>query len=102
VGSYSLTSVDGKPLPGTSPDSSILSGTLVVTDSGWAQTTIVKYTAGGSGNANGDTLTLGGGWLVSGSNVTLQSANSDVYTGTFTSTSMTLTTKTATILGYTK
>jgi hypothetical protein len=39
---------------------------------------------------------------VTGSNVTLLTGNSDVYTGTFTSTSITLTTKTATVLGYSK
>ena len=102
VGSYTLKLVDNKPLPGVSADSSIQSGTLVVTDSGWTQTTIVKYTVGGSGNPNGDTLSMAGGWLVNGANVTLQTGNSDVYTGTFTSTSMTLTTKTATVLGYTR
>ena len=77
-------------------------GTLVVTDSGWTQTTVVKYRVGGSANPNGDTLSLGGGWAVTGSSVTLLDAGSTVYTGTFTSTSMTLTTKTATVLGYSK
>ena len=102
VGSYTLKLVDNKPLPAAFADSSLESGTLVVTDSGWKQTTIVKYRVGGSGNPNGDTLSLGGGWAVTGSNVTLLDGNSTTYTGTFTSTSMTLTTKTATILGYTK
>jgi hypothetical protein len=102
LGSYTLTLVDSKPLPGASADSSIQSGTLVVQDSGWTQTTVVKYTVGGSGNPNGDTLSLGGGWRVSGSSVELLDGNSTAYTGTFTSTSMTLTTKTATILGYSK
>jgi hypothetical protein len=102
LGSYTLAQVDSKPLPGVSSDSSIESGTLVVTDSGWKQTTVVKYRVGGSGNPNGDTLSNAGGWLVSGSSVELQTGNSTVYSGTFTSTSMTLTTKTATVLGYTK
>ena len=102
VGSYTLKLVDGKAPPAAFADSSLESGTLVVTDSGWVQTTVVKYVAGGSGNPNGDTLSLGGGWKVTGSNVELLSANSTVYTGTFTSTSMTLTTKTATVLGYSK
>ena len=102
VGSYTLRLVDSKPLPATFADSSLESGTLVVTDSGWKQTTIVKYRVGGSGNPNGDTLSLGGGWAVTGSNVTLLDAVSTVYTGTFTSTSVTLTTKTATVLGYAK
>lgn len=102
VGSFTLKLVDNKPLPVAFADSSIESGTLVVTDSGWKQTTIVKYVAGGSGNPNGDTLSMAGGWAVTGSNVTLLTGNSDVYTGTFTSTSITLTTKTATVLGYSK
>ena len=102
VGSYTLKLVDSKPLPGTFADSSLESGTLVVTDSGWTQTTVVKYRVGGSGNPNGDTLSLGGGWAVTGSSVTLLDAGSTIYTGTFTSTSMTLTTKTATVLGYSK
>jgi hypothetical protein len=102
VGSYTLKLVDSKALPGTFADSSLESGTLVVTDSGWTQTTVVKYRVGGSGNPNGDTLSLGGNWAVTGSNVTLFDAGSTMYTGTFTSTSVTLTTKTATVLGYSK
>ena len=102
VGSYTLKLVDSKQLPVAFADSSIQSGTLVVADSGWVQTTVVKYVAGGSGNPNGDTLSIGGGWSVTGSSVTLLDAGSNVYTGTFTSTSMTLTTKTATVLGYSK
>ena len=102
VGSYTLTTVDAKQLPVAFADSSLVSGTLVVTDSGWTQTTIVKYQVGGSGNPNGDTLSIGGNWQVIGSNVTLFDAGSTTYTGTFTSTSMTLTTKTATVLGYSK
>ena len=100
IGSYSLKLVDSKPLPVAFADSSIESGTLVVTDSGWKQTTVVKYVAGGSGNPNGDTLSLGGGWAATGSSVTLLDAGSTTYTGTYTSTSITLTTKTATVLGY--
>lgn len=102
VGSYTLKLVDNKALPGVSPDSSILSGTLVVTDSGWTQTTIVKYVAGGSGNPNGDTLSMAGGWLATSSTITLLQGNSDAYTGTYTSSTITLTTKTATVLGYGK
>ena len=103
VGSYTLKLVDSKPLPATFADSSLESGTLVVTDSGWKQTTIVKYVAGGSGNPNGDTLSIGrqlGGDRRRTSRSSTR--DSDVYTGTFTSTSMTLTTKTATVLGYSK
>jgi hypothetical protein len=92
--------VDSKPLPAAFTDSSLVSGTLVVTDSGWTQNTIVLYKAGG--NPNGDTLSLSGSWEVTGSNVTLFEGASTTYTGTFTSTSMTLTTKTATVLGYAK
>ena len=48
------------------------------------------------------TLSVSGSWEVTGSNVTLFEGATTTYTGTFTSTSMTLTTKTATVLGYTK
>ena len=100
VGSYTLKTADGKPLPVAFTDSSLVSGTLVVTDSGWTQTTIVLYKTGG--NPNGDTLSVSGSWEVNGANVTLFEGATTTYTGTFTSTSMTLTTKTATILGYSK
>ena len=100
VGSYSLKQVDSKPLPVAFADSSLVSGTLVVTDSGWTQSTIVLYKAGG--NPNGDTLAVSGSWEVTGSNVTLFEGASTTYTGTYTSTGITLTTKTATVLGYSK
>jgi hypothetical protein len=100
VGSYSLKQVDSKPLPAAFADSSLVSGTLVVTDSGWTQNTIVLYKTGG--NPNGDTLQVSGSWEVNGSNVTLFEGASTTYTGTFTSSSITLTTKTATVLGYSK
>lgn len=100
VGSYTLKTADAKPLPVAFTDSSLVSGSLVVTDSGWTQTTIVLYKAGG--NPNGDTLSVSGSWQVTGSNVTLYEGASSTYTGTFTSTSMNLTTKTATVLGYAK
>jgi hypothetical protein len=100
AGNYTLKTADAKPLPAAFADSSLVSGTLVVTDSGWKQTTIVLYKAGG--NPNGDTLSVSGSWQVTGANVTLFEGASTTYTGTFTSTSMTLTTKTATVLGYAK
>ena len=100
AGNYTLKTADSKPLPAAFTDSSLVSGTLVVTDSGWSQTTIVLYKTGG--NPNGDTLSVSGSWEVTGSNVTLFEGATTTYTGTFTSTSMTLTTKTATVLGYSK
>jgi hypothetical protein len=100
AGNYTLKTADSKPLPAAFADSSLVSGTLVVTDSGWTQTTIVLYKTGG--NPNGDTLSVSGSWEVNGANVTLFEGATTTYTGTFTSTSMTLTTKTATILGYSK
>lgn len=100
AGNYTLKTADSKPLPAAFADSSLVSGTLVVTDSGWAQTTIVLYKTGG--NPNGDTLSVSGSWEVNGANVTLFEGATTTYTGTFTSTSMTLTTKTATVLGYSK
>ena len=100
-GAFVLTSADGKALPAAFADSTLKSGTLTVTDSGWTQLTIVQYAAGG--NPAGDTLTLGGSWVTSGSNLTLYDySNTTAYTGNFTPTSITLTTKTATVLGYSK
>jgi hypothetical protein len=100
VGSYTLETADAKALPVAFADSSLVSGTLAVTDSGWTQTTIVLYKVGG--NPNGDTLQVSGSWEVTGSSVTLFEGAATTYTGTFTSTSMTLTTKTASVLGYTR
>jgi hypothetical protein len=100
-GVFTLTSVDNKGLPAAFTDSSLVSGELTVTDSGWTQLTVVLYKAGG--NPAGDTLTQGGSWVTSGSNLTLYDyGNSTLYTGSFTPTSINLTTKTATVLGYSK
>jgi hypothetical protein len=100
-GTYTLKTVDNKPLPAAFADSSIQSGELVVTDAGWSQITVVRYVAGGS--ANGDTLTLAGAWATRGSDITLWDGGLNTqYVGTFTSTTMNLTTKTATVLGYSK
>jgi hypothetical protein len=100
AGLYTLKTVDTKTLPVAFTDSSLVSGQLVVTDSGWTQTTIVLYAVGG--NPAGDTLMLGGSWMVSGSNLTLYEGNTTTYTGTYTPTSINLTTTTATQLGYSK
>jgi hypothetical protein len=100
-GVFNLTTVDNKSLPGAFPDSSLLSGRLTFADSGWSQITVVLYKVGGS--PAGDTLTQAGFWVASGSNLTLYDyGNTTTYTGSFTPTSVTLTTKTATVLGYTK
>jgi hypothetical protein len=102
-GTYTLTTVDNKALPVAFADSTIQSGELVVTDAGWSQITVVRYVAGGSGSANGDTLTLAGAWATQGSDITLwDSGLNTQYTGTFTSKTMNLTTKTATVLSYSK
>lgn len=100
-GVFNLTTVDNKSLPGAFADSSLLAGKLTFSDSGWSQLTVVLYKAGGS--ASGDTLTQGGFWVANGSNLTLYDfGNTTTYTGSFTPTSVTLTTKTATVLGYTR
>ena len=100
-GTYDLTTVDSKALPGVFADSTLKGGQLVMSDSGWSQISVVQYAVGGS--ANGDTLKLGGFWVSSGPNLTFFDAgNSTTYTGTYTSTSINITTKTATLLGYTK
>ena len=100
-GTYDLTTVDNQSLPVAFADSTLKGGRLVMSDSGWSQLSVVLYKAGGS--ADGDTLKLGGFWVASGSDLTLfDFGNSTTYTGTYTSTGITLTTKTATLLGYTK
>ena len=100
-GTYTLKAVDNKILPGVFADSSILSGELVMSDSGWTQKTVVLYKAGGS--AAGDTLLQAGFWAASGSNLTLfDLSNTTTYTGTYSSTGISLTTKTSTVLSYGK
>jgi len=100
-GTYDLTTVDNKSLPVAFADSSLKGGRLVMSDSGWSQISVVEYKAGGT--AGGDTLKLGGFWVASGTNLTLfDFGSSTTYTGTYASTGITLTTKTATLLSYTK
>jgi len=100
-GVFTLTAVDNKPLPVAFADSTLKSGTLTVTDAGWTQVVVVLYAAGG--NPAGDTLTQGGSWVTNGSNLTLYDySNTTAYTGSFTPTSITLNTKTASVLSYTK
>ena len=100
-GTYALTRVDNKPLPVAFADSTLKGGQLVMSDSGWSQISVVLYAAGGS--AEGDTLKLSGFWVASGANLTFFDAgNSTTYTGTYSSTGINLTTKTATLLSYSK
>jgi len=100
-GTYELKTVDNKTLPVAFADSSLMSGRLTMTDSGWSQISVVLYAAGGS--PGGDTLQLAGFWAANGSNLTLYDfGNTTTYTGTYTPTGITLTTKTATLLGYSK
>jgi hypothetical protein len=99
-GSYTLRSIDAKPLPATLGDSTITSGLLVMADSTWKQTIVVRYAQGGSG-APGDSLIEAGKWITSGANVTLMSGGEDLYTGPYTSTGFTLSSKTSTLV-YTK
>jgi hypothetical protein len=100
-GTYDLKAVDNKALPVAFADSSLLGGRLTMTDSGWSQVSVVLYKAGGS--AAGDTLKLGGFWTATGSSLTLYDfGTTTTYTGTYTSTGITLTTKTSTVLSYSK
>ena len=100
-GTYELKAVDNKALPVAFTDSSLVSGKLTMTDSGWAQVTVVLYKAGGS--ATGDTLKLGGSWAATGTSLTFYDfSNSTTYTGSSTSSGINLTTKTATLLSYSK
>ena len=100
-GTYELKTVDNKALPVAFTDSSLVSGRLTMTDSGWSQVSVVLYTTGGS--AAGDTLKLAGFWAASGTNLTFYDLGSTTtYTGTYTSTGINITTKTATLLSYSK
>ena len=100
-GTYVLKGVDNKGLPVAFADSSIVSGQLVVSDSGWSQISVVMYQAGGS--TGGDTLKLAGFWSAAGSNLTFfDFGNTTTYTGTYTGTGINLTTKTSTLLSYSK
>jgi hypothetical protein len=100
-GTYELKAVDNKALPVAFTDSSLVSGRLTMTDSGWSQISVVRYAVGGS--ATGDTLKMGGFWAAEGASLTLfDSGNSTAYTGTYTSTAINLTTKTSTLLSYSK
>lgn len=100
-GTYELKTVDNKALPVAFADSSLVSGRLTMTDSGWSQVSVVLYAAGGS--ASGDSLKLAGFWAASGTSLTFYDfGNNTTYTGTYTSTGINLTTKTATLLSYGK
>lgn len=100
-GTYVLKTADNKSLPVAYADSSILSGQLVVSDSGWSQITVVQYKAGGS--ANGDTLTQAGFWSATGNSLTLfDFGNTTTYTGSFNGPTINITTKTAVLLTYAK
>lgn len=100
-GTYVLKSADNKSLPVAYADSSIVSGQLVMSDSGWSQITVVLYKAGGS--ANGDTLTQAGFWTAKGSDLTFYDfGNTTTYTGTYSGTGINVTTKTAVVLSYSK
>ena len=100
-GIYELKTVDNKALPVAFTDSSLVSGRLTMTDSGWSQISVVLYALGGS--PSGDTLKLAGFWTADGSSLTFYDFGSTMtYTGTYTSTVITLTTKTATLLSYSR
>jgi hypothetical protein len=103
AGTYTLKTVDGKGLPAVSGDSTFLSGQIVLTDTSWKQTVVVRYAAGGSGTAAGDSLIEAGRWTTSNGKITLlDSGSSENYTGTLTSNGFSLTTKTSTLLAYSK
>ena len=100
-GTYELKTVDNKSLPVAFADSSLLSGQLVMSDSGWSQLSVVLYKTGGS--AGGDTLTMRGYWAASGNVLTFYDyGNTTTYTGTYSSTGINITTKTSVLLGYAK
>jgi hypothetical protein len=103
AGTYILRTVDGKGLPAPSGDSTFVSGQIVLTDTTWNQTVVVRYLAGGSGTAAGDSLMEAGRWTTSNGKITLLDASSaENYTGTLTSGGFSLTSKTSTLLTYSK
>jgi len=100
-GTYVLKSVDSKSLPVAFADSSIVSGQLVMSDSGWSQISVVQYKVGGT--ADGDTLKLAGFWSANGNTLTLYDfGNTTTYTGSYNGTAIILTTKTSVLLSYSK
>ena len=101
-GTYELKSVNNKALPVAFTDSSLVYGRLTMTDSGWSQVSVVLYAAGGS--PQGDTLKMAGFWAAEGTNNLrfYDFGNSTTYTGSYSSTGINLTTKTATLLSYSK
>jgi hypothetical protein len=103
AGTYLLKTVDGKALPAASGDSTFLSGQIVLTDTTWNQTIVVRYAQGGSGTASGDSLMEAGRWTTSNGKITLLDASSsENYVGTLTSGGFSLTGKTSTLLTYSK
>ena len=103
AGTYILRTVDGKGLPAPSGDSTFVSGQIVLTDTTWNQTVVVRYLAGGSGTAAGDSLMEAGHWTSANGKITLLDASSaENYTGTLTSGGFSLTSKTSTLLTYSK
>ena len=102
-GTYTLKTVDGKPLPTVSGDSTFVSGLMVINDSTWTQTVVIRYAQGGSGAAAGDSLIEKGPWTTTPSTVKLFDFGlNEVYTGTLGSNGFTLATKTSTLLAYSK
>ena len=103
AGTYLLKTVDGKDLPAASGDSTFLSGQIVLTDTTWSEVVVVRYKAGGSGTAAGDSLIDAGHWTASSGKISLLDAGSGAkYTGTLASGGFSLTTKTSTVLVYAK
>jgi hypothetical protein len=103
AGTYTLRQVDGKALPAVSGDSTFLSGLMVLTDSTWNQTVVVRYAQGGSGTAAGDSLVQAGRWAITNGKLSLlDESSSENYSGTLTSGGFTLTSKTSTLLTYSK
>lgn len=90
TGSYTLKTVDGTNVPVTLGDSTILSGLLTVSDSGWQQVIVVRYAKGGSQATTGDSLPLSGRYAANATSVTFTDGSTTIYQGTYTSTSFSL------------
>lgn len=102
-GTYTLAMVDNKALPAVSGDSTFLSGRMVISDSTWSQVVVVRYAQGGSGTAEGDSLTQGGFWTTTATTVRLLDYGlTEVYSGSIVTNGFTLSTNTSTLLAYSK
>lgn len=94
-GTFTLRSIDSRPLPIVAADSTLISSVLVLASEGtWRQTTLVKYPR----SAANDTLTDAGTWAGQGQTFTFLSGGTRVFTGTGSASGFTLTSGSSTFV----